>query len=538
MNNTERIPQAPDAELATLGGLLLDGSIPKSTRAQLQPPQFFVKSNRQMYEALLALDERGVRLDPVVLTEELRRMGVLDDVGGGAYVATLTDRAIRGDLDTHVNLVIEAAERRQFWTVLHEGLRTVNDGKPLAQAVEIVRPAVEEASHSTDAKADEPARLATSWADFDAEEFPQGERIAFAVERGEIALLNALPNAGKTTLALNVALCLAAGREFPPLVTGRKPRRVLYVDGETTRRRLQRDLRVMTRGFSREEVMTAGENLHVICEAEIKGEPLALTRADHLLALSAEALSIQPDFIAVDTLAALCPVVSENDNAEQSRKVWRPLQKLARDCDAAMLVNHHVGKRSEDSQTPERVYRGRGASASGGAARAVWLLIPDASTPGVVRLACVKAKGDTPAETTLQHNPKTRWMDSCQAAPPPLSAYQQVLTKFNGRALKTKEIKSMLPELSGHAVEDALKAAVEAKDLFQPSRGVYQKPAQKPDSTFSTSPIGSVENVESTQPVDGVEDGLDFGDWDENGDCGIVDGDDGLRNHPDWEDGE
>src|SRR5581483_1313173 len=45
--------------------------------------------------------------------------------------------------------------------------------------------------------------LAKSWADFDAEQYTQGERIAFAVERGEIALMNALPNAGKTTLAIN-----------------------------------------------------------------------------------------------------------------------------------------------------------------------------------------------------------------------------------------------------------------------------------------------------------------------------------------------
>ena len=44
---------------------------------------------------------------------------------------------------------------------------------------------------------------------------------------------------------------------------------------------------LMTRGFSREEVMAVGRNLRIICEAEIKGEPLALTNAAHLLALSA-----------------------------------------------------------------------------------------------------------------------------------------------------------------------------------------------------------------------------------------------------------
>src|SRR5262245_2428424 len=91
------IPQAPDAELAVLGALLLDQSISESTRARLKPSQFFVQSSRKIYEALLALDARGVKFDPVQLAEELRKAGVIDDVGGFAYVATLTDRAIRSD---------------------------------------------------------------------------------------------------------------------------------------------------------------------------------------------------------------------------------------------------------------------------------------------------------------------------------------------------------------------------------------------------------------------------------------------------------
>jgi hypothetical protein len=73
-----------------------------------------------------------------------------------------------------------------------------------------------------------------------------------------------------------------------------------------------------------------------------------------------------------------------------------------------------------------------------------------------------------------------------------------------------------------------LKAALKVGDLLQPSRGVYQKPAKKPDSTSSTVPIGDVETVERAQPVDDVGDSLDFGDWDKNGECGNFE-----RRHPD-----
>src|SRR5262245_29388739 len=57
MNSEVEIPQAPDAELAILGGVLLEQSVPPSVRARLRPEQFFVKSSRKIYEAELALDE-------------------------------------------------------------------------------------------------------------------------------------------------------------------------------------------------------------------------------------------------------------------------------------------------------------------------------------------------------------------------------------------------------------------------------------------------------------------------------------------------
>ena len=399
----------------------------------------------------------------------------------------------------------------------------VSDWLDAGHTIEELKALAESAPGADDQPKAEHAKLSTPWVDFDAEEFPPGERIAFAVERGEIALLNSLPNAGKTTLALNVALCLAAGREFPPLVAKQAPRRVLYIDGETTRRRLQRDLRTMTKGFSREEAIAVGQNLHVICEGEIKGDPLALTNTAHLLALSAEAVDLKPDFIVVDTLASLCPLYSENDNGEQGRKIWRPLQKLARDCGAAMLVNHHVGKRSEDNQTPERVYRGRGASASGGAARAVWLLIPDASTPGVVKLSCAKAKGDTPADVTLQHNPKTRWLSSPQAAPAPLTPYQQVVETFNGKPLKRADVQKLLPNISKTTLGDCLKKAVELGDLVSPTYGIYQKP-NLPDLPET---IGGGKSGNSGQPVEPVEDGELF-----DGELEIDDDGD-LRHYPD-----
>src|SRR5262249_26063698 len=137
------------------------------------------------------------------------------------------------------------------------------------------------------------------------------------------------------------------------------------------------------------------------------------------------------------------------------------------------LVLHHVGKRSEDSQSPERVYRGRGASASGGAARAVWLLIPDPVTPGLSTLSCVKAKGETPADVRLQLDSTTRWIKTLEAIAPTPSSLEIVVAVVT-RKMATAEIVAALKDRLGErAVLGYLADAAELGKLKKLKKGVY-----------------------------------------------------------------
>src|SRR5262245_39786748 len=81
-DQSEQIPQAPDSERAILSWLLLDseGSLIVKARERLKPSQIFTWSHREIYQSLLALDERNLAIDPIQLTEELRARGTLDQV--------------------------------------------------------------------------------------------------------------------------------------------------------------------------------------------------------------------------------------------------------------------------------------------------------------------------------------------------------------------------------------------------------------------------------------------------------------------------
>lgn len=500
------VPHAPDSERAIIGSLLLDTSLIPAARERLKPKFFYLPSNRLCFEAVLGLTERGVTLDPTQLVEELRSRGTLEQVGGVAYVAQFTDYAIRSDFDGHCQTVIEKNVRRMAWVLLSRLAEDTNTARPIEEILDSVRDLFAEAESRLERARPHESRLATSWAEFEAESFTPGERIAFAVERGEAALVNALPNAGKTTLSLNAAVSLAAGRAFAPVVTEARERRVLYVDGETRRARLQRDLRTMTARFSREECMAVGRNLHLICEAEIGTESIALTRPDHWQKFAKAALQAKPDFIVIDTMASLCPVFNENDNAEQQRRIWTPVQKLARDCNAALLMLHHVGKRSEDSQSPESVYRGRGASAGGGFARAVWLLIPDPVTPGLSTLRCVKAKGETPKEARLRLG-ENRWFAADSYEPPKIITALERVIEAVTRQMATAEIKAILkPHLAERATENAIADALRAGKIELVKKGVY-RPTAATAATASelfadgaVAAVGAQEQAETDQP--------------------------------------
>ena len=80
-----------DAEQAVLGAILLDGEVVARVGSILTPDDFYHEAHREIFRAALSLHDRGAAVDLVTITDELRRAGTLDRIGGAAYVASLAD---------------------------------------------------------------------------------------------------------------------------------------------------------------------------------------------------------------------------------------------------------------------------------------------------------------------------------------------------------------------------------------------------------------------------------------------------------------
>jgi len=91
LGTIERLPpQNLDAEQALLGSMLIEEEAIVQAAELLEEPVFYKDAHRKIFGALLCLYKANTPVDLVTVTEELRKHGLLEEIGGPSYLATLT----------------------------------------------------------------------------------------------------------------------------------------------------------------------------------------------------------------------------------------------------------------------------------------------------------------------------------------------------------------------------------------------------------------------------------------------------------------
>ncbi|MCA1593834.1 MAG: replicative DNA helicase [Acidobacteria bacterium] len=84
------LPHSAESERAILGAIILDNSLVNQAIELLRPEDFYVRAHQFVFRGMIALSERAAEINPILLGEELRREGVLEQVGGIAFISELT----------------------------------------------------------------------------------------------------------------------------------------------------------------------------------------------------------------------------------------------------------------------------------------------------------------------------------------------------------------------------------------------------------------------------------------------------------------
>lgn len=108
-------PQAMEAERAVLGGILLEPE--SATRAVeiILPEAFYRPANARIFRAMIALFMRREPIDVMTLSEELRKAGDLEEIGGIAALTDLVDSvATAANMEYYAKIVLDKYLLRQL----------------------------------------------------------------------------------------------------------------------------------------------------------------------------------------------------------------------------------------------------------------------------------------------------------------------------------------------------------------------------------------------------------------------------------------
>jgi replicative DNA helicase len=114
-------PHNIEAEQAVLGALLLNWTAMAEVVSILRPDRFYSLQNQVIYEAMVKLYSKSVTGDTISLINELTVENKIEQAGGAAYIASLTDTVpSAANIDYYAEMVLDRAARRDLISISSE----------------------------------------------------------------------------------------------------------------------------------------------------------------------------------------------------------------------------------------------------------------------------------------------------------------------------------------------------------------------------------------------------------------------------------
>ncbi len=117
-------PQAIDLEESTLGALMLEKDALTKVIDILHPESFYKDSHRIIFTAIRKLFERSEPIDILTVSNELKKSGELDIIGGPYYITQLTNRvASAANIEYHARIILQKHIQRELIRISSETIK-------------------------------------------------------------------------------------------------------------------------------------------------------------------------------------------------------------------------------------------------------------------------------------------------------------------------------------------------------------------------------------------------------------------------------
>lgn len=209
-------PHDKQAELACLGGMILDPSKIDCVASIVKPEDFYSEAWETLYGHILDASEASEPIDALALANRVTSAGDMGRIGGTAGIAEcMQSTPVAAHSEYYASIVAEMAKRRRLIIAATELMRSAHDGQVSAgetaskHADEIT--AIGASGHAT-STVDVMTVVGDLIADLDSGRSRMGlptglfefDNEIGGLRKSELIILAARPRIGKTALALNI----------------------------------------------------------------------------------------------------------------------------------------------------------------------------------------------------------------------------------------------------------------------------------------------------------------------------------------------
>ena len=114
-------PQALDIEEAVLGALMLEPNLVPDTMEIINTGCFYKDAHRKIFNAIKTLSDKHYPVDLLTVSDELKRTGDLEVVGGNAFLSQLSMRiSSAAHLEYHSKLLLQKYIQRELISISYE----------------------------------------------------------------------------------------------------------------------------------------------------------------------------------------------------------------------------------------------------------------------------------------------------------------------------------------------------------------------------------------------------------------------------------
>lgn len=366
----ERVtPHDLSMERGVLGAVLVSSDLLATVMVRLSPAAFYRSAHRLIYQAMLALNADGQPIDVLTVASELTKAGSLEDCGGIAYIASLTDGVPRSsNIDAYATRVLELAALRELIRVssdmIDEAYQQREDPEvildraankvlalaqgraagalvPMSEIEPLLLPIIERHAN----KDQSTVGVSTG--------FSQLDRLLWGLKPGQLIIVAARPSMGKTSLVMNIAshVGLTQGKTVAVFSLEMSKEelgiRLLASEAQVSSARLLRGTMMDSEYTRIAEVLTPIGESKIYVDDTAEATPFEVRAKARALKASSAGLSL----IIVDYLQLMHVSDGRVENRTQEiSKMTRGLRAMAKELQVPVIVLSQLSRESEKRQ--------------------------------------------------------------------------------------------------------------------------------------------------------------------------------------------